>query len=218
MNLCNHSFYQHHIPSMSKSLKEHAGEAAQRSRGRKRDDGARRRILKAALEILEEAGLAEATIEAIAERAGTGKATIYRWWPNKAAVMIEALREAVPQDLPFPDTGDLQEDIRLQLRNFVKLLSGGRGRIFRAFMIAAQTDPEVGETFQTLWHKPWKRTTKLGLERHGRKAIRENTELDVVLDAMYGPLYYRLLIGGNALNTDYTDALTGVIARGILKK
>jgi AcrR family transcriptional regulator len=66
--------------------------------------------------MLEEFGFANTTADRIAERAGTGKATLYRWWPNKTAVMIEALREAVAQELPLPDTGDLYEDIRLQLR------------------------------------------------------------------------------------------------------
>jgi AcrR family transcriptional regulator len=202
---------------MSTATKEQAAETVHPNRGRPRDEDARKRILDAALEMLEEFGFANTTADRIAERAGTGKATLYRWWPNKTAVMIEALREAVAQELPLPDTGDLYEDIRLQLRNFVKLLNGRRGRIFKAFLIAAQNDPEFAEAFQTLWRKPWRRAAKLGLERHRRKVLRESIDLDAVLDVMYGPVYYRLLIGGNALSADYTDALTDIIVRGILK-
>jgi AcrR family transcriptional regulator len=202
---------------MSTPTKGHAEETAHRNRGRRRDEDARKRILDAALELLEDFGFAKTTADGIADRAGTGKATLYRWWPNKTAVMIEALREAVAQDLAVPDTGDLSEDIRFHLRNLVKLLSGRRGRILKALVFAAHNDPEVAEAFQTLWRKPWRRTAKIGLERHRRKALRETVDLDVVLDVMFGPLYYRLLVGGNALATDYADALTDIIVRGILK-
>jgi AcrR family transcriptional regulator len=203
---------------MSMATKGQAEQTVHRIRGRRRDEDARKRILKAALEMLEEFGFANTTADGIAERAGTGKATVYRWWPNKAAVMIEALQEAVAQELPVPDTGDLYENIRLYLRNFVRLLSGRRGRIFKALMVAAQNDSEMAERFQTLWLKPWRCSTKIGLERQRRKGLRETADLDVVLDVIYGPLYYRLLIGGNALTADYSDALTDIIVRGILKR
>src|SRR5438309_8399521 len=123
--------------------KEAFDEVSQRGRGRPRDEYARQRILESALALVEEVGFANTTTDAIAEKAGASKATIYRWWPNKAAVLLEALREAVAQELPFPDTGNLREDIRVQLRNFVKLLTGRRGRVFKAFVAAAQSDPEV---------------------------------------------------------------------------
>src|ERR1700739_2870432 len=107
------------MPSL---IRVNGEEVTSRGRGRPRDEVARGRILEAALAVLEEQGFASATCDAIAERAGASKATIYRWWPNKAAVLLEALREAVAQELPFPDTGDVHEDIRLQLRNFIKLV------------------------------------------------------------------------------------------------
>src|SRR5579884_3541791 len=154
-----------------------------KARGRPRDEVARARILKAALQVTEEAGFADTTCDAIAERAGASKATIYRWWPNKAAVLIEALREAVAQELPFPDTGDLHEDLRLQLRNFVKLLTGPRGRTFKAFIAAAQTDAEVADAFRTVWLKPRRATTKLLLERHKDQGrLPPETDLDLAID------------------------------------
>jgi AcrR family transcriptional regulator len=100
--------------------------------GRTRDEEAKARILDASLEVLEELGYPGVTTEAIAERASASKATIYRWWPNKEAVMLEALREAVAQELPFPDTGTLKDDIRIQVHNFVKLLNSTRGRASKA--------------------------------------------------------------------------------------
>src|SRR4051812_32411734 len=83
--------------------------------GRPRDEVAKARILEASLELLEEQGFANTTMDAVADRAGASKATIYRWWPNKASLLIESLRDEVAHELPFPDTNDLAEDIRLQL-------------------------------------------------------------------------------------------------------
>jgi AcrR family transcriptional regulator len=189
-----------------------------RGRGRPRDEVARTRILEAALELLEIQGFAEITTDAIAERAGASKATIYRWWPNKAGVLIEALREAVGQELPFPNTGDLHEDLQLQLRNFITLLTGRWGRIFKAFIAAGQSDPEVAETFRSTWIAPRRADAKAGLERYRATELRGDADLELVMDALYGPLYYRLLTGHGPLSTDYTDELAELVLNGIRKR
>src|SRR5438309_5252135 len=90
-----------------------------RGRGRPRSEVSRQRILDAALKTLEISGFTSSTMDSIAERAGASKATIYRWWPTKASLLAEALREAVAHELPFPETGDLATDIELQLQNFI---------------------------------------------------------------------------------------------------
>ena len=164
---------------------------ALRGRGRPRDEEARARILQASLEALEELGYPGVTCEAIAERAGASKATIYRWWPHKEAVMLEALREAVAQELPFPDSGSLKEDIRIQLHNFVKLLTTPRGRVFKGLIAAAQSDPKVAEAFLSIWVLPRRAFAQQGIARY-RKELRKGVDLEVVLDALYSPLYYSL--------------------------
>jgi AcrR family transcriptional regulator len=186
-----------------------------RARGRPRCEDSRARILEAGLELLEELSFAEITADAIADRAGASKATIYRWWPNKDAVLVEALREAVAQELPFPETGDLREDIRLNLQNFIRLVTGRRARIFTAFVAAAQSDPDVAETFQRVWREPRRATLKAGLERHRGKQMCQDADLEMVLDALYGPLYYRLLTGNRKFREGYAEALTDIILKGI---
>jgi AcrR family transcriptional regulator len=203
---------------MSTLTKTQIDETLVRGRGRPRDEVARARILEAALELLEESPFADITTDAIAERAGASKATIYRWWPNKAAVLIEALREEVAHELPFPDTGNLREDVRLQLRNFVKLLTGRRGRIFKAFIAAAQSDPEVARTFEQVWRTPRRATAKAGFERRRGTCVRDDVNLDLVLDVLYGPLYYRVLVGHGPLSEKYTDALADFIVNAIRKR
>jgi AcrR family transcriptional regulator len=189
-----------------------------RSRGRPRCEDSRARILQAGLELLEEASFAEITADAIAERAGSSKATIYRWWPNKDAVLVEALREAVAHELPFPNTGDLREDIRQNLNNFLKLVRGRRGRVFTAFVAAAQSDPQVADTFQRVWREPRRQRLIAVLERHRGKQMREDADLEMVLDAIYGPLYYRLLTGNRNFGDGYVDALTDIVTNGIAQK
>jgi AcrR family transcriptional regulator len=188
-----------------------------RGRGRPRDEVARKRILQAALELLETHAFGEITTEAIAERAGASKATIYRWWPNKAAVLIEALREAVAEESPFPHTGELHQDLRLQLHNFLKLLTGRRGRIFKAFIAAAQNDPEIAKTFRTTWIAPRRADAKASLERYRGGPLRHDTDLELVMDVLYGPLYFRLLAGHGPLSAAYTDALVDLVMKGLKK-
>ncbi len=199
-------------------LMKESGEESARGRGRPRDEVARSRILEAALELLEELGFASATTDAIAERAGASKATIYRWWPNKEAVLMEALRKAVAQENPLPDTGNLRDDIRLQLENFITLLTGQRGRIFKAFIAAAQSDAEVAAVFRSVWIQPSRATTEAVLIRHQKSGgVAADLDLDLVSDLLYGALYLRLLVGHGTLTAGYAKAIADLALQGILK-
>jgi AcrR family transcriptional regulator len=191
-----------------------ATDDAVRGRGRPRDEEARERILEASLEALEQLGYPGVTYEAIAERAGASKATIYRWWPNKEAVMLEALRESVAQELPFPDSGSLKEDIRIQLHNFVKLLRSPRGRVFKGMIAAAQSDPNVAEAFLSIWVSPRREFARRGFDRY-RDELRPGVDLEAALDALYGPLYYRLLIGHQPLTTKFADQMMEMVWLGL---
>jgi AcrR family transcriptional regulator len=192
-------------------------ELVTRGRGRPRDEFVRKRILDAALELLEQLGFANATVEAIAERAGASKATVYRWWPNKAAVFIEAFREGVAPELPFANTGSLRDDIRKQLQNFTRMLTGRRGRILAAFVAAAQDDPEVAAALRSLWIRPRRNEAKQALGRNRESGeLREDVDLDLALDLLYGPLYYRLLLGHGPLSQNYAETLAEFALEGLL--
>ena len=197
-------------------VKTQNGEAAGRGPGRPRDEDARKRILNAALELVEEQGFALLTSDAIAERAGASKATVYRWWPNKAAVVVEAFKEAVEPEVPFPDTGCFRTDITTQVRNFAKLLSGRGGRMLTAFAVAARSDPEVAEAFRTIWSNPRRAQAKQMLRlSQERCQLRADVDLDMVLDALFAPLYYRLLVKNEAPSAKYAEAVVDLVLRGI---
>lgn len=187
-----------------------------RGPGRPRDEDVRTRILESAVHILEDVGFRGATIEGIAEHAGASRATLYRWWPNKAAILIEAFREAVAQELPFPNVGSFAEDVRSQLQRFAAMLTGRRGRIFAAFLAAAQTDPEAAEAFRTMWIAPRRAEAKRALARHRQSGeLDTDVDLDLAIDMMYAPLYYRALTGYGALSKNYVDALADAVLHGL---
>lgn len=196
--------------------KQRTESTTNRGRGRPRSEVSRQRILEAALETLEISGFTCSTTDSIAERAGASKATIYRWWPTKASLLAEALREAVAQEVPFPETGDLATDIERQLQNFIGLLKGRLGRAFKAFVGAAQSDPEVAAAFLEDWVKPRRKEARNVLERYQKKGqIAPDVDLDLVLDLLYGPLYFRLLSGYGALTPEYAKQITSFALNGL---
>ena len=192
------------------------GEEASRGRGRPRCEDTRKRILVAALDSLEKSGFTQTTTDDIAVRAGASKATIYRWWSTKAELVAEALRESVAQELPFPDTGDLRRDIHIQLRNFIKVLTGPRGRVFKAFLAAAQSDGDAAAAFLSVWVKPRRQEAKFVLQKHQSAGqLDASLDLDLVLDLLYGPLYFRLLSGHGKLTAVYADEIADLALRGL---
>jgi AcrR family transcriptional regulator len=202
---------------MTSEVKETSEEAGQRGRGRPRDEVARARILEAALEVLHDVGFANTTSDAIAERAGASKATIYRWWPNKAAVIIEALRNQVSRDLPFADTGDLSADVHLQLQGFVQFLTGWRGRVFKAFIAAAQSDQAFADAFRSDWVLPRREEAKAIFKRHkDRGNLAEDVDLELLLDEMYGPIYFRLLVEHRPLDAEFAKSIGDSVLRSLM--
>jgi AcrR family transcriptional regulator len=193
-----------------------AEEAAAKAPGRKRCPIAHQNILCAARGLLEEMGFADLTIEGIAERAGVGKTTIYRRWPNKASLVLDAFIEAATHGIPFPDTGSLREDLRLQMRRLVKLMNGTEGHTIAKLIGGAQDDAELAEAFRTRWLTARRNEARAIIQRgKARGEIRADIDPEVLLDALYGPLYFRLLIGHAPLTPSYADKLVNLVMSGL---
>ena len=185
-------------------------------RGRPRSERARRAILKAAGELLERDGFTAVTMERIAERAGVSKATIYRWWPNKAAVMTDSFLELMVADTSPLDTGSAREDLRLRLRGLAHMLAGRSGRFVAALIAESQTDSEVAEALRTHWISVRRRETRPLLRRGiERGELRSDLDLEVAIDALYGPVYWRMLTGYAPLNDDFVDRLVDHVMVGL---
>jgi AcrR family transcriptional regulator len=193
--------------------------AEHRSPGRPRSEKARRAILQAANELLESEGFAAVTVEKIAERAEVSKATVYRWWPNRAAVVMDGFLATVSSEVPFPHTGDALEDIRLHMRRLTEAFGGKIGRTVAALIAEGQTDPELAEALRSRWlsvrRAEAREILELGIERG---ELREDLDPEVAVDVLYGPIYYRLLVGHSLLEEQFADTLadhafTGLVAR-----
>ena len=180
---------------------------------RRRNEKARAAILRAARELLDRRGFQRLTIEGIAARAGVGKATIYRWWPSKAAVAMDGVLEAASPRIPFPDTGSAREDLHRQLASVIELYTGTRtGRGIRALIAESQHDPSLAESLRDRFIASRRADAATVFERGiERGELRADLDIGVAIDALYGAVYYRLLVSHAPLDAAYADTLIGQV-------
>lgn len=173
-----------------------------------RSEEARAAVLEAADDILAERGFAGVTIEGIAARAGVAKQTIYRWWPSKTDILFEALAEDAAAH--FSARGDdLASDLRHHLRQLAVFLTNtDAGAVCRALAGQAQHDPEVAARFREEFVTPQRDRDRAPFERaRVRGDLPEDTDIDLAVDQLVGPVYYRALVTGQSVSRDFTDAL-----------
>jgi len=197
------------------SAQESENNGARRLPGRPRSEDARRAILRSTLKLLQHAGFPELTIEAIAADAGVGKATVYRWWPNKGALVVDAFASSTEHKLHFPDTGSVYRDMSLQMKQVIAIFCSRRGRIVAALLGGGQSDPELLEAFRERFLWPRRReaykTLRRGIERGELPC---NLDLDLVLDILYGSIYMRFLIRHDKLSESYVERVCRMVLDG----
>ena len=176
---------------------------------RRRRERPRRAILRSASKLFHRHGLRRLTIEAIAEDAGVGKATIYRWWPSKAALVLDAIHDQVGPEIAFPDTGSAREDLRLQIASLIEILTSTRtGKAFIALVAESQHDPALAEAIRDRLIAGRRAATREVVERGiARGELRADLDIAIAIDALYGALYYRLLVSHEPLEPDHADTL-----------
>lgn len=161
----------------------------------RRSERARRAILDASIALIGELGYANVSIEAIAGRAGVGKQTIYRWWPTKGAVVLEAATRSLDPVVVYPDTGDLIVDLRTQLMGIVDLITTtGFGSAYRGLVAAGQSDPELLDSLfdQVIRPNIEAFTARIAVAK-SRGEIRPDANVSMLRDLLYGVIEYRLL-------------------------
>ena len=186
---------------------------APRAPGRPRSEKARKAVIRSTLALLKRVGFHELTIEAVAARAGVGKATIYRWWPNKAELVIDAFVSAVEDELRFPRTGPVMESIHEQMKRWAPIFRSPLGQIVATVIGAGQSDPEILEAFRAHWTEPRRAEARPLLERARKSGeIRADLDPDMVFDLLYGPLYLRLLLKHAPLDEAFVDSVFEVMS------
>jgi AcrR family transcriptional regulator len=176
-----------------------------------------RAILAATRELIRERGYGSLTIEGVAARAGVGKQTIYRWWPSKGAVAIEALLDEIELAIEFPDTGDLSRDLGALLARVAKLLGApATGPPLTALLADTQHDDALREIWRQQVFGPIRGRY---LERVA--AAREAGQLpadvadDEILDCAFGPLWFRALTRPEAMNEAFGPTVARVVFDGL---
>ncbi|HET7206315.1 MAG TPA: TetR/AcrR family transcriptional regulator [Terriglobales bacterium] len=183
--------------------------------GRPRSEEARLAILSASLKVLAKTGFSDFTIEEVAERAAVGKATVYRWWPDKAALVADAFANSTVSKLHFPDTGSIYTDLSQQMRQLIRVFRSRRGRIVAAILAAGQSEREVLTAFRDRFMMPRRQEAYVTVDRAiARGELRRNIDRDLLLDSLYGPVYMRFLIQHDPLTPEFVDHLCEMVLRG----
>lgn len=174
-----------------------------------RSEEARQAVLQAADDLLAERGFAGVTMEGIAARAGVAKQTIYRWWPSKVDVLLEAFTEDMAQHLTPEDHGDLGTDLRNHLARLAEFLTeSDPGAVFRALTGQAQHDPQLATRLRDDHLTAQRDRDHLPLRRAiERGELPTDLDVDTALDQLVGPIYYRVLVAGSPVPRTFTDDL-----------
>lgn len=165
-------------------------------RGRPRSQTARGAVLEAALRLCQRDGYQQLTIKGIADEAGVGRQTVYRWWPAKTDVLLEALVDLRTRESArlSPDSGDPLRDVRELLDFTFALARGVTGEALVGLMADAQRDPGLSQRLQEQVLGPRRRALREILERGVRDGrLDPEVPLDLAVDFAFGTMWYRLM-------------------------
>lgn len=174
-------------------------------------------VLDAALGLLRDRGYARLTVDALSVSSGVSKATIYRWWPHKAAILMEAFLTSVEPDISFPDSGSLREDLVAQTVALATVLRDPHlGALVVALLGEAQHDDDLATAFRDGWQSPRRAAGRDVVNRaRARGEIHPDADPDLVLDGVYGPIYLRLLFGHAPLDEPALRRIVNQVLDGI---
>ena len=190
--------------------------AKSRGRGRPRDETVRQSIMESAHGLLQERGLRGFTIEEVAARSGAAKTTIYRAWPNRGVLAVESFLWAMAPRLAYPDVPSAIDSVRRQLLLVVRAFRGSAGVTMSGLIAEAQLDPQTAKFLLERYVLPRRaeaaRVLRQGIEQG---ELRPDLDLDIAIDLLYGPLYYRLLVKHRPLDATFIDKVLEGALHGI---
>jgi AcrR family transcriptional regulator len=203
------------VPAGRQAVLE-AGQAAAR-RGRPRSQEADQAIMAAAIQLLAERGLAGMSIEEVAARAGVAKTTIYRRWPSRGALALDAFLAEFQSQQPSPNTGTLRGDLLGALRAWIRSVTRtSAGPVVAGLIAEAQQDPELAAAWRERVVERLREQHKVLLNRAvERGEIAATTDQDVVLDLLFGAAYHRLLQGHRPLTDKFARQVVDMIIDGL---
>jgi AcrR family transcriptional regulator len=186
-----------------------------RARGRRRSRASEEAILSATLELLSEIRIRDLTIEAIAQKARVGKNTIYKWWPSKTYIALDAFRATLDKTIPIPDTGSVEQDLKQLVRSSISMPSTAVKEIFAQFLAEAQSDQTFASLFCEYFLEPRRKAIAARLDRAMKQGeIRDTFNAEIALDLIFGPLIFRMLVGAGPL-PEAADTIIDTLMHGL---
>ncbi len=200
-----------------KSVKLPSSKPSAKPRGRPRNPATRTDALDAATSLIAAGGFGAVTMEAVARLAKVTKPTLYRYWSNREDLAMSALMRAGAPKTDVQPTKSAIDDLSRQLHNVAQAFASPRGRNVALMVASADQDSELSKAFrnQVMLASREEGRTILSRAMAG-DLIRTDADIDVVLDMIYGPVFYRLLIGHMPVTHEFLDSLLGEIMRGLI--
>jgi AcrR family transcriptional regulator len=184
---------------------------------RPRTEQLRDRVLTAAGELMFEGGLATATMEAIAARAGVSKRTLYKYWPSRGAVALEGFMRSAASSWSLPDDASATESLTVLVVGAARLFAGTpAGSLMRSLVADAQSQDEVATAIREQWLRP-RRVVAADLIRRGvaEGEFRADIDIEITLDLLFAPVYYRLLLGHEPITDAFAAAAVEHLVAGL---
>jgi AcrR family transcriptional regulator len=172
-------------------------------------------IMDAVYALLQKKSVRDLTMEEVAKRARVGKPTLYKWWPTKAALVLAMLCERMAPNLEKPTVLTAEESLRFRVRRLIDAFNGPFGKIVAGLIAEGQSEPTVLREFFDRWVSPRRNATIADLQR-GKNAseLRAETEPELLNDAIFGAIYYRLLLHSGPLTRRFGEELVEQVIRG----
>jgi AcrR family transcriptional regulator len=187
-------------------------------------DRVRQTALATTTELLAEVGLDNFTMDDVVKRSGLSKSTLYRWWPSKGALAFEAFREkihevaeAMDEFMPYEDRGRAEQELFTQVHGMMQLLARtDTGRTLADLIAEGRRNEAVLESFRSEFLMPRRRRSREIVERELVRLGRPHAvQADVVLDLLYGAIYFRLLVGHAPLDDSFARQVVDFVSAGL---
>jgi AcrR family transcriptional regulator len=197
-------------------MKKNAPPTARKGRPPRQTAESHAAIMDAVYALLQKKSVRDLTMEEVARRAKVGKPTLYKWWPTKGTLVLAMLCERMAPNLEKPTVLTAEESLRFRVRRLVDAFNGPFGNVVAGLIAEGQSEPAILQAFFDRWVSPRRTATIVDLER-GKNAgeLQSETEPELLNDAIFGAIYYRLLLRSGPLTRRMVFGPGGWVIRWI---